>query len=224
MPFWADLAELVAPTRCAGCDLPGELLCPDCIQSVERHDDAHSCRRCATPFGALVCTECWQQSFAFQEARALGELSGPLHRAVIMYKDAQERRLGNLLGSMLGERVVAEWSGWGSVATWIPARREALARRGFDHGHELACATAQRLGVEALPLLSRVGAEDQRRLGRLARARNTAGVFSAVGHVPRRVLVVDDVMTTGATLDSAASTLLEAGASEVRILVVARAW
>lgn len=220
----ADLAELLAPTRCAGCDLPGALLCDSCHELAVRFDQSESCPRCAAPFGALVCTECWERAFSFEAAQALGDLSAPLHRAVLLYKDASERRLGALLGGLLGRQVAQAWPGWADVVTWVPPSREALRRRGFDHAGEVSLAVAAIVGARAEPLLRRTGARDQRALGREARAENAAGVFSAAGEVGGRVLLVDDVMTTGATADVAASALLDAGATNVRVAVVARAW
>jgi predicted amidophosphoribosyltransferase len=73
-------------------------------------------------------------------------------------------------------------------------------------------------------VLARGRTLDQRTLGRSGRARNAAGSFSAVGELAGRVVLCDDVFTTGATLDAAAAVLLEAGAEHVRCAAVARAW
>lgn len=226
--LFEGLVELVAPTRCGGCDLPGELFCASCRRATTGGlKPAESCPRCAAPYGALVCTECWRTEFAFSGALALGELSGPLARAVVLHKDAGERRLGAWLGSLLGDHVIESWSDWsGSVdaIAWVPPSADALARRGFDHGAGIAIGVSARVGAPVIPLLARAGrTRDQRRLGRAARARNSAEAFEC-HDAPRAVLVVDDVLTTGATADSAAARLLAAGAEEVRVAVLARAW
>ncbi len=223
MRLLEGLAELVAPTRCAGCELPGSLLCPGCLDAVPYLRPGDACARCAAPFGALVCTECWNREFAFSEAIAVGPFEGPLARAVALHKDAGERRLGGLLGGMLA-RQVRPWNGWPDAVTWIPPTRAAMRRRGFDHAFAFAQPVAEALGVEAIPLLTRGAARDQRALGRGERARNVRGSVSADGQAPSRVVLVDDVMTTGATLDEAANQLLSAGAFEVRVAVVARTW
>jgi ComF family protein len=221
---WLDaLLELVAPTRCAGCDLPGALLCDACEAALPRIAAEQACPRCGAPFGCIVCTECWDSEHAFAAAVALGELEPPLARAVVLHKDAGERRLGVLLGSLLAERVAAIWPGWADVVVAVPPTRAAIARRGFDHAAALALPVAERLGVSLEALLTRPSAHDQRALGRDARKRAAAGSFSATD-APARVLVVDDVLTTGATLDAASEALLAAGAREVRAAVVARAW
>jgi predicted amidophosphoribosyltransferase len=227
------LVELIAPTRCAGCELPGALLCAGCDTDLPRVEPHYACPACGAPFGGLVCTECWSTEFAFEAAIAFGELDGALARAVVLHKDAGERRLGSLLGGLLAEQVAARWGGWPDALTWIPPTRAAIARRGFDHGLALARPVAGALSVGCLPLLARARARDQRVLGRSARAANAGGSFTASlaaptsgppASPPARVLVVDDVMTTGATLDAAAATLLAAGVSAVRVAVVARAW
>lgn len=217
-------AELIAPTRCAGCDLPGTLLCGACDATLPRIEADKACPACAAPFGGLVCTECWSSEFAFEAALALGVLDGPLSRAVVLHKDAGEQRLGAVLGTLLGTVVNAEWGEWPDAVAWVPPTRSALARRGFDHGRALAEPVATTVGRPAVALLDRAAGRDQRSLGREARAANAADTFAVRGRVPRHVLLVDDVLTTGATLDSAANTLLSSGADSVRVAVVARAW
>lgn len=218
------IGELLSPTRCAGCEMPGSLLCDACDDALPRIDTRRSCTACGAPYGLLVCTECWRTVYAFESVVALGVLDGPLSRAIVLHKDAGERRLGPALGGLLGNLVCREFRGWADVVTWIPPTRAAVRRRGFDHGRALALPVGEAMGVCCRPLLSRDHARDQRALGRSARSHNARGSLTVVGEVPDRVLIVDDVLTTGATLDAAAAVLRDAGASQVRGAVLARAW
>jgi predicted amidophosphoribosyltransferase len=125
---------------------------------------------------------------------------------------------------LLADAVAERWPSWPQAVTFVPATRAALLRRGFDHGRGIASAVAQALGVPLVEAIARAAARDQRALGRLERARNVAGNFSASGELPERILLCDDVFTTGATLDAAASALLDQGVRAVRCATVARAW
>ncbi len=224
MRLLEGLLELIAPTRCAGCESPGDLLCDACLSAIKWVDPALACPHCGAPFGYLVCTECWHMTLAFEAGLAAGELDGALARAIVLHKDAGERRLGDVLGGMVARRACERWPQWPDAVTWIPPTKAAIARRGFDHGHALALPVARRLGVAASPLLRRERARDQRELSRSARQQSARESFLVEGPVPAKVLVVDDVLTTGATLDAAAAALLAAGAASVRVAVVARAW
>lgn len=222
---WLDgLAELIAPTRCAGCELPGSVLCDECLAAISSYVRAQACPVCAAPCGALVCTECWNTEFAFSATVAVGEFGPRLGRAVALHKDAGERRLGPRLGHLLATEVHRQWDDWADAITWVPAAPAKQRRRGFDHALAIAHPVAALLGAPMLELLSRGDAADQRALGREQRASNVASAFASKGSAPARVVLVDDVMTTGATAQEASRALLQGGATEVRVAVIARAW
>lgn len=219
------LLDLIAPTRCAGCELPGAVLCDRCRAACASIDPRWACPRCGAPYGFLTCTECWDRELRFESAVALGVLERPISRAVTLYKDANERRLAAEFGRLLAV-ALEPWAGWGECVVPIPASRAAIRRRGFDHAELLATALAAELGLPCTRALVHLRALDQRGLSRLQRGANAAGSLApAPGvRVPDRAILVDDVLTTGATLDAAASVLLGIGALEVRAAVLARAW
>ncbi len=217
------LLEMAYPTRCAGCDLPGSVLCDRCRGALPFIDRATACPRCGAPFGRLVCTECWNHDFEFSAGVSVGSLEHPLSRLVTLYKDAGERRLAHELAGLL-VAAVEPWRGWADVVTHVPATPRAQRRRGFDHAAEVTAEVADALGVPHVTALSRRLASDQRALGRVQRFTNACGTFEAISRVRGRVLLVDDVLTTGATVDDAARSLIRAGATDVRVATIARAW
>ena len=219
--------ELLAPTRCAGCDGYGNLLCERCAAEVWLYNPALACPHCGAPFGELVCTECWDRTLPVVFTVALGTLDGVLARSVVLHKDQNERRLGPLLGRQLGSVVTLRHPGWvepDTAVTWVPPSAISLRRRDFDHGRSIAEGVGAALGIVPRPLIAHRGALDNRALGRGGRSDNVAQAFETVGPIEGRVLLVDDVLTTGATASTCANILLAAGAQEVGLAVVARVW
>ena len=125
-----------------------------------------------------------------------------------------------------------DWSQWADALVYVPASPEALLRRGFDHMERVAEIVARRTGMALVhALASCKGARDQRELGRGERLANRSGSFSLAagaisdaGTPPRRIVLIDDVFTTGATLSAAAHVLLDSGAHEIRTVTCCRVW
>jgi ComF family protein len=184
-----------------------------------------ACTHCGTPFGTLTCTECWNRTFSFEAARCFGSLERPLSRALTLYKDSGERRLAAVFASMLVE-TLGSWSVWADAVVAVPASDAAKIRRGFDHMALIASGVAEAWSVPLIPALIVRTAADQRRLGRDARRANAATALHRADGVavPRRIVLLDDVITTASTVDAASSALLNAGAAEVRVGALARAW
>jgi predicted amidophosphoribosyltransferase len=217
------LAELVAPTRCAGCELPGVLLCERCRAAISLIDVGAACPRCGAPGGARWCGECCDASYSFTALRCAGVLEPPLSRMVTLFKDAGELRLARELGG-LAAIAAGDWGSWADAIVPVPPAPAALRRRGFDHTARIACEAGAALGVTVLDALRCRPRRDQRALSRRQRLVNAEGSLVPVAGVavPPRLLVLDDVTTTGATLDAAARAALSAGAREVRGLAVGR--
>lgn len=217
------LLDLVFPPRCAGCDRPGRLLCEECACLVPRVSPGRACARCGAPADD-ACAECGETEFAFIAARCAALLAPPVSRAVVLLKDGGERRYANLLASLLAE-VALGWLAADDVIVPVPASPGAVRRRGFDHAVDIARALSKMTDARlAYPLVARATA-DQRALNREGRFANRSQAFAIAAAAPGhpRVVLLDDVFTTGATLDAAARTLIAHGTCEVRALAVARA-
>lgn len=227
--------EALSPTRCVGCERPGELLCAACRDRMVRIDPATACPRCGAPFGSMLCTECDASSpSALGCCLAACVFEGPAAQLVRAYKDGGERRLASVITGYLARAVLAASAAapreYGSLAqaeavTFIPVTAEAFSRRGFDHMEQVARACAELLGLPLLDTMVKHGRADQRRLDRAGRLRQAGSAYEVVVPVAgRHLLMLDDVITTGATLQAAARALRAAGARRVDAAALARVW
>lgn len=121
-----------------------------------------------------------------------------------------------------------DWTEWADAIVAIPATSAAIRRRGFDHMLRIGTLCSDWTGLplsRALVPAARIA--DQRRLGREQRRENLHNSFMvdfASAAVPRHVVVIDDVITTGATSAAAAHALLNAGVEQVAVVALARVW
>lgn len=227
------LVETLWPTRCAVCDAPGETLCHSCRLNLPYIDHWRACPRCGAPFGRIQCTECndvmlnasGREEVPFDACVCAVSLGVASSRIVRTWKDGGERRLAQNMADIMVAIAPPDWTADISAVTFVPASAAALRQRGFDHGHLLASAIADRLSLPGIAVLTRPRSTDQRILSRKARITNAANSLSALAgaSVPQSLLLIDDVYTTGATLYNACDALHAAGARTIRCLTFARA-
>ena len=194
--FGAGLVDLLAPPRCLGCDaLATRAFCPSCESLVER----------------------------LSSPTAVFRYGGPVADAIHRYKYEGRSELAGGLGALMGE-AARPLIGSVDAVVPVPLHWRRRRQRGFDQAALLARPVARALAVPArLRGLRRVRhTVSQVDLPRSERQENVRGAFECWRLASaRRVLLIDDVRTTGATLDAASAALIEGGVEQVRPLVLA---
>ena len=219
-------ARLVFAPRCLLCGEPGRDrrdLCAACTAALPWNHSA--CLRCALPLPVPgTCGACLQKPPAMTETHAVFVYGFPLDRLVPRLKFHHDLAAGRLLSELMGQGLSTVPRPAAVVP--LPLHASRLRRRGYDQALELARPLARSLKIPLLPeLLVRTRATSaQSELDAGARRRNLRRAFavSAGTDLPSHVALVDDVMTTGATLQAAAATLRRAGVARVDAWVCAR--
>lgn len=198
------LLDLLFPPKCPFCrrvqDGPG--ICPACLKSLPWTDEAHSLR---TLRGGLLCAApLWYE--------------GPVREAIRRFKFHGGVSAAGPLGALIAQTAAERLSGEFDAVTWVPVSAKRLRQRGYDQARLLAENACKLWGVEPEALLRKI--RDNPAQSGLEHAedrwKNTRDVYEAAGApAGKRVLLIDDVCSTGSTLVSAANTLLAAGAAGV---------
>jgi predicted amidophosphoribosyltransferase len=214
--------DLLLPQRCLGCGQGGSVLCAACTARLPRLGST-LCERCGAPTASPVrrCRECAGRRLAFASARAAVAYDGAVRAVVAAWKERGLRRLAALAAELVVETVPRPGV---AVLCFVPADRDRSLERGHHPAERLARELGRRWDLPVQPLVRRSRATPrQRGLKLVDRRRNVAGAFAAADRVPARVVVVDDVYTSGATANAAASALRKMGARRVEVITFARA-
>lgn len=235
----AGLTGLVFPSICSLCGkdidaLPGDpLLCGACCDDL-RSIEGDACPQCARPLpagmanGAATCPVCRRTRFRFERTFALGAYSGLLREAVLRMKRLHNEHVTLALGGLLA-RILTAWPDHSTVdlVTPVPMHWTRRLLRGVNNPEILVEGLRQTLGIRVAGhlLSNRRKTRKQGMLPPRERRSNVHGAYAvSAGYDIKgsHVLVVDDVMTTGATGDEVARVLRRAGVARVSIAVVAR--
>lgn len=232
--LWHGLLDLLMPPQCIACKAPTQSAlghCADCWGDLPANDGAR-CQQCDHPLPGqwqleALCLACLHQPPAFQRARAPYLYDGASRQTVLALKGGREPYAAPMAGAML--RAGADLIRPGMVVVPVPLHRTRLFRRGFNQAAALATRIAAASRTQLLPdTLRRVRATPPSKgLSRAARQANVRGAFHIHPRHRQRVaghdvLLVDDVMTSGATASACARILRRAGAASVTVLVYAR--
>ena len=218
--------DLLFPRWCIGCGREGDFICPSCRQSLPRIMPP-LCPRCGLPqASSILCPSCVSWQAEIDGIRSPFPFDGVIRQAIHQLKYRNIRALAGLLACWLNDYLASNPVP-GEVLVPVPLHQKRLRERGYNQSRLLA----QELGkLTKLPLvadcLSRERhAPPQARTTTVAERRsNVANAFSCRDDRLRnkRILLIDDVSTSGATLDACARALKEAGAISVWGLVLAR--
>ncbi len=216
------LVDLLLPVRCASCGADGPLVCEPCLAALVRLRPP-LCARCGAPTAWPVerCAECSGRRIAFASARSAVVYEGTARRLVAAWKERGLRRLAETFALVVVE-VVPRPPAEGIA--FVPGEAERTLWRGQNAAQALARALADAWALPVTPVLERQGfTRRQAGLSRTARRANVRDRFRAAGAAGGRLVLVDDVYTTGATVSAAATELRRAGAREVDVVTFARA-
>ncbi len=236
--FW-QLADLLFPSRCALCGTAdhaasdgGNAYCPDCIEKLTP-EPLNRCQRCAAEIGPYAtsnkgCVHCRRRKLRFNTVVCLGMYDGSLRKALLAAKWSFSAVRMRSLGALLARTRAAELNDR-SFDRIVPIPQHWRQRmiRNFNPAWIIANELALRLNINCdVHLLRRTSrTRPQKRIAVSERFENQSGAL-AVAHPHavqgKRILIVDDVLTTGATCSEAAKVLKAAGAKSCTVAVLAR--
>jgi ComF family protein len=216
-------------------DLPGQCelcrrwqhgrLCADCTPPVR----ATRCTGCGLRLGSpgLRCGTCLAAPLPFERCICAVDYAPPWDRLIVAFKYNGLVELADALAARLQASLDAEAVSWPALVLPVPLARERLAERGYNQAWELARRVAARLRLpaDARVLERPLARAPQAGLGRAERRRNLQGAYAVTrpqAVAGRRIALVDDVLTTGATTAEATQALLAAGAAAVQVWALAR--
>ena len=204
------------------CDRPGDALCEPCRSGLVRLSPP-VCERCGSPGAWPVrrCAECAGRRLAFASARSAIVYDERARKLVRSWKEHGRRRLATEAARLVAEAIRAPAV---DALTYVPGDPERALERGDIPPRALALALAEVWRLPSAALLRRARSlPRQRGLSLADRRRNVRGAVVALGTSPRRVCLVDDVYTSGATADACAAALRRVGARHVEVVTLARA-
>jgi ComF family protein len=229
------IVDMVIPARCVCCGaiVPGGApLCPECASGLEPLS-GRRCDRCGVPLVSerRRCVRCRSRELAYDSHRAVFAYDGVARALIVAYKFGGRRSLAALLAGYLAAELETVATP-GTVVVPVPASPRGRRRRGFDQVARLARELERRHGITVRRALVRRRGREQKRLDVSGRSRNLVGALrlrpralpprdSAGERLPSRVVLLDDVFTTGATINECARVLRAAGVQRVEAVTLA---
>jgi len=219
------LLDLLLPLRCLGCGREGDLVCPSCRQSLPRVK-LPLCQRCGvTVREGNLCSMCINHPLAIDGIRSVFLFQGTIRQAILQFKYKHLKAIAEPLSQLLSE-YLSSHAPKGEAIIPVPLYPKRLRERGYNQASLLAKELSKLTGLLVMegPLVRvRDTISQARTTSAIERRRNVQDAFVCnQGLKEKQILLIDDVCTTGATLDACAMALKSAGASSVWGLTVAR--
>ncbi|HYH75071.1 MAG TPA: phosphoribosyltransferase family protein [Candidatus Saccharimonadales bacterium] len=213
MSVLEKIISIIAPHECVSCQKEGLLLCIACQNTLPAQVAA--CYKCGrTSHGSRTCVSC-RPSTPLYRVDALTAYEGLAKELVYGLKFERKQAASVVLGLMIAERVAG---GRFSYVTHVPTATRRIRMRGYDQAQCIARQVSIQLSIPYAPLLSRTGQQRQVGQHRTIRLQQMRQAFRPTNHAAitnAHILLIDDVLTTGASLESAARALKAAGARRV---------
>lgn len=215
------LFNYIAPHSCLGCQKQGYILCLNCAQQMSQLQTA--CFNCTRVAENGVCKPC-SRTTGLHAVHIYGEYTGLIKDVIWKMKFDRGKAAAHDIAAALDKLFLPEWSGT-DIVTYVPTATSRLRQRGYDHAALIAQEYAKRRDLPCQRLLGRMGQVRQVGASAYQRGHQLQQAFyvTKVKCVAKKnVLLVDDVLTTGATLKEAAACLCAAGADQVTALLLAK--
>lgn len=220
-PILERLISIVAPHACLGCGAEGTLLCADCSRDIPSLPER--CYRCqGLSRDYRVCRGCRRAS-SLRSVWVRAQYGTLVKDLVYRFKFQRAQAGARPIAALMSE--VLPYLPSNTVVAWIPTATTRQRQRGYDHAALLARCVATQNSLSYMPLLVRMGQSRQVGANRVQRQQQLTDAFRIVNSSRLQgaaVLLVDDIVTTGASLESAARTLKKAGAKSVDAVVFAQ--
>lgn len=220
------MLDLLYPRRCPVCAEISQGICKKCTAEIKliTHPRCYKCGKPVEGEETEYCEDCNEHHHYFTEGRGLLLYEGKVKESIHRIKYENKREYLDVYAQLMAENLGKNVRRWNpQVCIPIPMYSVKKRMRGFNQAEILA----QKLGemlhipVDAKVLQKIKDTSDQKSLDVRQRKHNIQGAFSVTGDLPyKRILLVDDVYTTGNTIDAAAKTLLDAGAEEIYFLTI----
>lgn len=223
--FWTAL-EWLYPPECCNCNRRGFVLCQDCYTEINQLQ-GDLCFQCGKPIknNKKLCQDCTAKPPPYTQMRSWANYDGPIKKVVGSLKYRRNLALGPILANPLAE--IVQKSGWKiDLIVPIPLSRRRKKERGYNQAAVISRNLARYLNIKHAPnVVKRIKeTETQISLDVNKRFTNLMDAFYAIPATlnKRNILLIDDVITTGATMQNCAIALQRAGAENVYCLSVAR--